>query len=230
MIALADPRILAATATTIPLPTVGKPSQSIVSILLLTVLAVAPALVVCLTSFTRIVIVLALTRNALGAQNIPPNQVIIGLSLFLSLFIMSPTLTQMNHDGLQPYLKGTLTAAPAFAKAEAPLHDWMAKQTRPAELNMMLEARHEKPASVDKVSMTALAPAFILSEIKTAFLMGFVIFIPFLVIDLVVSATLMSMGMMMLPPTLVSLPFKLLLFVLVDGWALVTHSLLVSFR
>jgi flagellar biosynthetic protein FliP len=227
---LAAPRILAATATTIPLPTGGKPSQSIVSILLLTVLAVTPALVVCLTSFTRIVIVLALTRNALGAQNIPPNQVIIGLSLFLSLFIMSPTLTQMNHDGLQPYLHGTKTAGPAFQDAEAPLHTWMAKQTRPAELNMMLEARHEKPQSVDTVSMTALAPAFILSEIKTAFLMGFVIFIPFLVIDLVVSATLMSMGMMMLPPTLVSLPFKLLLFVLVDGWALVTHSLLVSFR
>ena len=227
---LADPRILAATATTIPLPTGGKPSQSIVSILLLTVLAVTPALVVCLTSFTRIVIVLALTRNALGAQNIPPNQVIIGLSLFLSLFIMSPTLTQMNHDGLQPYLHGTKTAGPAFQDAEAPLHTWMAKQTRPAELNMMLEARHKKPATVNDVSMAALAPAFILSEIKTAFLMGFVIFIPFLVIDLVVSATLMSMGMMMLPPTLVSLPFKLLLFVLVDGWALVTHSLLVSFR
>ena len=227
---LADPRVLALTANTVNLPTGGKPSQSIVSILLLTVLAVAPALVVCLTSFTRIVIVLALTRNALGAQNIPPNQVIVGLALFLSLFIMSPTLTQMNHDGLQPYLKGQLTAGPAFKAAEEPLQTWMAKQTRPAELNMMLEARHEKPQSVNDVSMTALAPAFILSEIKTAFLMGFVIFIPFLVIDLVVSSTLMSMGMMMLPPTLVSLPFKLLLFVLVDGWALVTHSLLVSFR
>jgi flagellar biosynthesis protein FliP len=217
-------------AATVQLPDGGKPSTSITSILLLTLLSVAPALVVCLTSFTRIVIVLALTRNALGAQNIPPNQVIIGLALFLSLFIMSPTLTQMNHDGLQPYLKGTVTAGPAFKAAEAPLQKWMAKQTRPAELNMMLEARHEKPATVNDVSMTALAPAFILSEIKTAFLMGFVIFIPFLVIDLVVSATLMSMGMMMLPPTLVSLPFKLLLFVLVDGWALVTHSLLVSFR
>ena len=227
---LADPRVLALTANTVNLPTGGKPSQSIVSILLLTVLAVAPALVVCLTSFTRIVIVLALTRNALGAQNIPPNQVIVGLALFLSLFIMSPTLTQMNHDGLQPYLHGTKTAAPAFKDAEEPLREWMAKQTRPAELNMMLQARHEKPATVNDVSMTALAPAFILSEIKTAFLMGFVIFIPFLVIDLVVSATLMSMGMMMLPPTLVSLPFKLLLFVLVDGWALVTHPLLVSFR
>lgn len=207
-----------------------KPSQSIVVILGLTLLSVVPSLLILLTGFTRIVIVLGLTRQALGLSNVPPNQVIAGLALFLSLFLMAPTLTQMNKVALQPYLHGQDTATQAYQAGEVPLKKWMLKQTRKPELAMMTQVSHEHPSSPEKVSMAALIPAFLLSEIKSAFIIGFVIFIPFLVIDLVVSSTLMSMGMMMLPPTLVSLPFKLLLFVMVDGWTLVVHSLIVSFK
>lgn len=208
----------------------GKPSQSIVIILLLTLLSLAPALLVMLTSFTRIVIVLSLARNALGLQNIPPNIVITGLALFLSLFVMGPTLEQINEQALQPYLAGDLSTEEALQAAEAPMKDFMMGQTRPGELKAMLAASGEgRPPTPDDVSMTSLVPAFILSELKTAFLIGFMIFIPFLVIDLVVSSSLMSMGMFMLPPSMVSLPFKLLLFVLVDGWGLITTTLLQSF-
>ena len=208
----------------------NKPSQSIILIVALTVLAVAPAMLIMLTSFTRIAVVLGLTRNALGLQGIPPNQVIAGLSLFLSLFIMAPTISKVNTAAVQPYMHGQLTAVEAYRKAEVPIRDWMLKQTRTEELAVFVNTRGEHPAKPQDVSMAALVPAFILSELKTAFLIGFVIFIPFLVIDLVVSSTLMSMGMMMLPPTLVSLPFKLLLFVLVDGWTLIAHSLVASFH
>lgn len=208
-----------------------KPDQSIVIILLLTVLAVAPALLVMLTSFTRIVIVLSLTRNALGLPSIPPNQVVIGLALFLSLFVMAPTLTKINDEALQPMLAGTIDFSHAYDKAQGPLRDFMLNQTRRGELNLFINASGEKPpSSRDKVPLSTLIPAFILSELKTAFIIGFVIFIPFLIIDLVVSSTLMSMGMFMLPPVLVSLPFKLLLFVMVDGWALVVSSLITSFH
>jgi flagellar biosynthetic protein FliP len=208
-----------------------KPGQSIIIILLLTVLAVAPALLVMLTSFTRIVIVLSLTRNALGLPSIPPNQVVIGLALFLSLFVMAPTLTKINDEALQPMLNGKLDFSHAYDKAQGPLRDFMLNQTRRGELNLFINASGEKPpASRDKVPLSTLIPAFILSELKTAFIIGFVIFIPFLIIDLVVSSTLMSMGMFMLPPVLVSLPFKLLLFVMVDGWALVVSSLITSFN
>jgi flagellar biosynthetic protein FliP len=208
-----------------------KPGQSIIIILLLTVLAVAPALLVMLTSFTRIVIVLSLTRNALGLPSIPPNQVVIGLALFLSLFVMAPTLTKINDEALQPMLNGKLDFSHAYDKAQVPLRDFMLNQTRRGELNLFINASGEKPpASRDKVPLSTLIPAFILSELKTAFIIGFVIFIPFLIIDLVVSSTLMSMGMFMLPPVLVSLPFKLLLFVMVDGWALVVSSLITSFN
>lgn len=214
-----------------------KPSQSILVILALTLLSVVPSLLILLTGFTRIVIVLSLTRQALGLPTVPPNQVIAGLALFLSLFIMAPTLTQMNKVGLQPYLHGKETAVQAYKAAEVPLKTWMLRQTRTTDLSMMTSAAHQKsvvPAGgsvrAADVSLSTLIPAFLLSEIKSAFIIGFVIFVPFLVIDLVVSSILMSMGMMMLPPTLVSLPFKLLLFVLVDGWTLVVHSLIVSFR
>ena len=211
--------------------TLNKPSQSISIILLLTVLSVAPALLMMLTSFTRIVIVLSLTRNALGLQNIPPNQVIVGLSLFLSLFVMAPVLTELNQTALQPLLKGEITQSQAFTAAQGPLRTFMLKQTRKPELAMFVKASGAKrPGKPEDVSLTALAPAFILSELKTAFIIGFIIFIPFLVIDLLVSSSLMSMGMMMMPPVLVSLPFKILLFVLVDGWALVVRSLLTSFK
>ena len=173
-------------------------------------LAIAPALMVMLTSFTRIVIVLSLTRNALGLTSIPPNQVVIGLSLFLSLFVMAPTLTTMNKVALQPLLKGDITYSQAYNRGTVPLRAFMLEQTRQSDLTLFTAASHEKPAPRDKVQMTTLVPAFVLSELKTAFIIGFVIFIPFLIIDLIVSSTLMSMGMFMLPPVLVSLPFKLL--------------------
>ena len=208
-----------------------KPDQSIIIILLLTVLAVAPALMVMLTSFTRIVIVLSLTRNALGLPSIPPNQVVIGLAMFLSLFVMGPTLSKINDQALQPMLDGKIDFSHAYNNAQGPLRDFMLNQTRRGELNLFINASGDKPpASRDKVPLSTLIPAFILSELKTAFIIGFVIFIPFLIIDLIVSSTLMSMGMFMLPPVLVSLPFKLLLFVMVDGWALVVSSLITSFH
>jgi flagellar biosynthesis protein FliP len=209
----------------------GKPSQSLLIIVLITLLAVAPALLIMLTSFTRIVIVLSLTRNALGLHTIPPNQVIVGLAMFLSFFVMSPTFGDINRDAIQPLLKGEKTQAQAYESAVTPLRTFMLKQTRKGELAMFSAAANggKRPEKPEDVGLAALIPAFILSELKTAFIIGFVIFIPFLVIDIVVSSSLMSMGMMMLPPVFVSLPFKLLLFVMVDGWGLVVRSLLKSF-
>jgi flagellar biosynthetic protein FliP len=207
------------------------PSQSVVIILLLSLLAVAPALVIMLTSFTRIVVVLSLVRNAIGVQTVPPNQVIIGLALFLSLFVMAPTLTEINDEALQPLLAGEIETGEAWDEAVGPMREWMFSQAREDELALFVRASgDERPASPDDVSLTSLIPAFILSELKTAFIIGFVVFVPFLVIDMVVSSALMSMGMMMLPPILISLPFKLLLFVMVDGWGLITRALLSSFN
>lgn len=209
----------------------NKPSQSITIILLITVLSVAPAFLIMTTSFTRIVIVLTLTRNALGIPSIPPNQVLVGLALFLSFFIMSPTLSEMNSEGVQPYLRGEINQQQAFQAATQPLKAFMLKNTRKDELALFSNAAGgEKPSKPEDVALNVLIPAFILSELKTAFIIGFVVFIPFLVIDIIVSSSLMSMGMMMLPPQMISLPFKLLLFVLVDGWALVVRSLLTSFQ
>jgi flagellar biosynthesis protein FliP len=209
----------------------NKPGQSVVIILLLTLLAVAPALLMMVTSFTRIVIVLSLTRNALGLTAIPPNQVVIGLSLFLSLFVMFPTLQEVNEKALQPLLDGEQSYSKAWESAQKPVRAFMLKQTRKGELDLFIKAsRAEKPETREDVSMATLIPAFVLSELKTAFIIGFVIFVPFLIIDLVISSALMSMGMFMLPPVLVSLPFKLLLFVMVDGWALVVKSLITSFH
>jgi flagellar biosynthetic protein FliP len=207
----------------------GKPSESITIIIGLTLLAVAPSLLILLTSFTRIIIVLSLTRQALGLQNVPPNQLLAGLALFLSLFIMSPVISHVNSDAVQPYLAGKITAEQAYTDAQAPLKTWMLKQTQADDL-ALFEKSGTKLTSPAAMPMAAIVPAFALSEMRAAFIIGFVIFVPFLVIDLVVSSTLMSLGMMMLPPSLVSLPFKLLLFVLVDGWALVVQSLLASFH
>jgi flagellar biosynthesis protein FliP len=208
----------------------GKPSQSLLIIILMTLLAVAPALLIMLTSFTRIVIVLSLTRNALGLQGVPPNQVLVGLALFLSMFVMGPTLSQINEEALQPLMQGEMGQQEAYEVAVVPLRTFMMGQVRPDELAMFVSAStNERPASPADISLSALIPAFILSELKTAFIIGFIVFIPFLVIDMVVSSSLMSMGMMMLPPVMVSLPFKLLLFVMVDGWALVVRSLMTSF-
>jgi len=208
----------------------NKPSDSILLILALTLLAVAPSLLILMTGFTRIVIVLSLTRQALGLQTTPPTQVLVGLALILSLFIMSPTLTQMNNQALQPYLHGKMDATQAYRSAEVPLKSWMLKQTGDDELALTTSVDGEHPATPAQASMSAVIPAFLLSQLKSGFIIGFVIFIPFLIIDLVVASVLMSMGVVMLPPTLVSLPFKLLLFVMVNGWILVTHSLVVSFR
>lgn len=207
-----------------------KPSQPVVIILLMTVLAVAPALLVLGTSFTKIIVVLSLTRNALGTPSIPPNQVLAGLALFLSLFVMSPTMSKINHDGVQPYLKGEKSQSQAAQDGVQPLRSFMLKQTRAPELaNMVAMSKQEKPKKPADVPLTTLIPAFVLSELKSAFIIGFVIFVPFLVIDLVVSSSLMSMGMMMLPPVLISLPFKLLLFVMIDGWDLITRALVTSY-
>jgi len=208
--------------------TVSKPSESITILIALTLMAVAPSLLILLTSFTRIIIVLSLTRQALGLQSVPPNQILAGLALFLTLFIMSPVISQVNNQAVQPYLAGKITAEQAYTDAQAPLKTWMLKQTQADDLAIF--EKGTKPPAPAAVPMTAVIPAFALSEMRTAFIIGFVIFVPFLVIDFVVSATLMSLGMMMLPPSLVSLPFKLLLFVMIDGWALVVQSLLTSFH
>jgi flagellar biosynthetic protein FliP len=207
-----------------------KASNSVVIILLLTVLSVAPSLLVLCTSFTRIVIVLSLTRNALGLPTAPPQQVIVGLSVFLTLFVMGPTLNQMKDVALDPLLDGTISVSQAYDAAQAPLREFLLEHTREGELKMFLDASNtETPVARDEVPLVALVPAFVLSELKSGFIIGFVIFIPFLIIDIVVSAVLMGLGMMMLPPSFVSLPFKILLFVMLDGWMLVVGTLLTSY-
>lgn len=211
--------------------TAQQTSTSLQLLLLLTVLSLAPAIIMLMTSFTRIIVVLSFVRNALGTQQLPPNQVIVGLALFLSFFVMAPTWNQINTNAVQPYLKSQITQAEALTKAEEPLRTFMFKQTREKDLELFVGlAKMERPKTYRDIPTYVLIPAFIISELKTAFQMGFAIFIPFLVIDMIVSSTLMSMGMMMLPPMMVSLPFKLLLFVLVDGWHLVVQSLVTSFH
>ena len=200
-------------------------------VLLLTVLTLAPAILVMMTSFTRIVIVLSFLRQSLGAQQMPPNQVIVGLSLFLSMFVMAPTWTKIQNDALNPYLEERIDQRTAFAKAEAPLREFMFGQIREKDLELFLSmSKMPKPESRADVPTYVLIPSFIVSELNTAFQMGFMLYLPFLVIDMVVSSILMAMGMMMLPPMTISLPFKLLLFVLVDGWGLVIGSLVKSFN
>ncbi len=209
----------------------GGRSQAVSIIIMLTILSIVPALLLLTTSFTKMIVVFSLTRNALGTPSIPPNQVLAGLALFLSIYVMSPVLSQVNEQGLQPYLKGTITEAQAFERGAAPLRTFMLKQTGRTELQTMIKLSKEpQPANEKDVSLTTLVPAFMLSELKAAFIIGFVIFVPFLVIDIVVSSTLMAMGMMMLPPIMISLPFKLLLFVLVDGWSLISTSLVASYH
>jgi len=205
-------------------------STAIQLLILITVLSLAPAVLVMVTSFTRIIVVLSLVRNAIGIPQLPPNQVMIGLALFLTAFVMAPAIKQINKDAVQPYLDGTITQQEAFDRGEAPLRTFMLKQTREQDLGLFLKLSGEsKPATVDDVPTYVLVPAFTISELKTAFQMGFVMFVPFLIIDLIVSSALLSMGMMMLPPVIVSLPFKILLFVLVDGWYLIIGSLVGSF-
>lgn len=209
----------------------STPSTSVVVLLGITLLSVAPSLLLMMTSFTKILVVLSITRNALGLQNVPPNQVLAGLALFLSIFIMGPVLSVINTDAVQPYLAGDMDFSGALAAASEPLKQFMLGHTRESDIALMTRAAGlDNPASVADVPMTTLIPSFLLSELRAAFIIGFVIYLPFLVIDLVISASLMSMGMMMLPPVMISLPFKILLFVLVDGWGLILTSLVGSYR
>lgn len=199
-------------------------------LLLITVLSLAPAVLIMVTSFTRIIVVLSLVRNAIGIPQLPPNQVLIGMGLFLTAFVMAPAIKTINNEAVQPYLNGTITQQEAFDRGEAPLRSFMLKQTREQDIGLFLKlSGSEKPDNVDDLPTYLLVPAFTISELKTAFQMGFVMFVPFLIIDLIISSALLSMGMMMLPPVIVSLPFKILLFVLVDGWYLIVGSLVGSF-
>ncbi|MBC7084091.1 MAG: flagellar type III secretion system pore protein FliP [Firmicutes bacterium] len=206
-------------------------SVSLQILALLTVLTLAPAILIMLTSFTRIVIVLSFVRSALGSQQVPPNQVLIGLALFLTFFVMAPALGTANEQALQPYLRGEISQQVALDRAAVPFREFMLKQTRERDLALFTAlAKAKRPANPSEVPMLVLIPAFTISELKTAFEIGFLIYVPFLVIDMVVASVLMSMGMLMLPPVMISLPFKLLLFVMVDGWNLVIGSLLRSFH
>ena len=199
-------------------------------VLMLTVLALAPSILIMMTSFTRIVVVLSFLRQALGLQQMPPNQLIIGLSLFLSYFVMAPTLKVISSEAIDPFLNERITQQVAFEKAEGPLRDFMLHQTREKDLELFLSLSKEaKPKNKLSVPTYVLIPAFVISELKTAFQIGFMLYLPFLVIDMVVASVLMAMGMMMLPPIVIALPFKLLLFVMIDGWHLVIGSLVKSF-
>ncbi len=222
-----------APGVTLTVEPVGKPAQvstGVQILVLITVLSLAPAILVLTTSFTRIVIVLSIVRNAIGTPSIPPSQVIIGLSLLLTYFIMSPVYTEINQQAIKPYLDAEIDQSTAIERAETPLRDFMFKQTRPKDIELFLNLKGlERPEKLEDIPTSALLPAFVISELRTAFIMGFAIYVPFLIIDMVVASVLLSMGMMMLPPSLVSLPFKILLFVMVDGWYLITQSLTQSF-
>ncbi|OFZ21031.1 MAG: flagellar biosynthetic protein FliP [Bdellovibrionales bacterium GWB1_55_8] len=199
-------------------------------IMMLTVLSLAPAILIMMTSFTRIVVVLSFVRHALGTQQMPPNQLIVGLSLFLSFFVMAPTWKAISANAVEPFMNEKITQSVAYERAEAPLREFMFSQTREKDLELFLSLSKEaKPQNRDDVPTYVLIPAFVISELKTAFQIGFMLYLPFLVLDMVVASVLMAMGMMMLPPVVISLPFKLLLFVLVDGWELVVGSLVKSF-
>lgn len=232
--------LLPALSRAVPLPTLSigleeakTPQQVSVLIeilLLFTVLSMAPAILLMMTCFTRLVVTFSFLRNAIGTQQMPPSQVLIGLALFLTIFIMSPVIAKINDNAVKPYMAEQINAQQALEQATEPLREFMFKQTREKDLELFLSlANSPKPRNRDEVATTVLIPAFMISELKTAFTIGFVLFLPFLVIDMVVASILLSMGMMMLPPIMVSLPFKLLLFVLVDGWYLIVGSLVKSF-
>jgi len=199
-------------------------------IFLMTILALAPAILILLTSFTRIVIVLHFIRQALGTQQIPPNQVLIGLALFMTFFIMAPTWEKVHDEALRPYLDGAITQKEAYERAMQPIRTFLFKHTREKDLALFVHlSQNQKPFSEADVSTLALIPAFAISELRIAFQIGFILYVPFLIIDMIVASVLMSMGMLMLPPMMISLPFKILLFILVDGWYLLVSSLVNSF-
>jgi flagellar biosynthetic protein FliP len=230
---------MATSAEAIPLPSLqlgmedvddpGKVSSALQILFLLTILTLAPSILIMTTSFARIIIVLSFLRQAMGTQQTPPTQVLIGLGLFLTLFVMGPTWSEINEKALQPYLKEEISQVDALKMAEAPLKSFMLQQTREKDLSLFVNLGDGQRPSDSEVEIQSLIPAFIISELKTAFQIGFLIYIPFLILDMVVASILLSMGMMMLPPVLISLPFKLMLFVMVDGWYLIVGSLIKSF-
>ncbi|AVD91595.1 flagellar biosynthetic protein FliP [Pseudomonas sp. SWI36] len=234
---LAAPLALAADPLSIPAITLSSTpdgqqeySVSLQILLIMTALSFIPAFVILMTSFTRIIIVFSILRQALGLQQTPSNQLLTGMALFLTMFIMAPVFDRVNQDALQPYLKEQMTAQQAIDKAQGPLKDFMLAQTRQSDLDLFIRlSKRTDIAGPDQVPLTILVPAFVTSELKTAFQIGFMIFIPFLIIDMVVASVLMAMGMMMLSPLIISLPFKIMLFVLVDGWALIMGTLASSF-
>ena len=207
----------------------GEVSVALQIVMIMTLLSVAPSIVLLMTSFTRIVIVLGFVRTALGAPSAPSNQIVVGLSLFLSFFLMGPVIDRVNNEAIRPYLDGKITSVDAIDKASVPLKQFMLKQTRTRDLEYFLELGGFGPTAVKDLPMRVVIPAYVISELQTAFQMGFLLFLPFLVIDFLVSSVLMALGMMMMPPVTVALPLKLLLFVLVDGWHLVVRSLVQSF-
>jgi flagellar biosynthetic protein FliP len=199
-------------------------------VLVLTVLTLAPAILIMMTGFTRIIIVLSFLRQAMGVQQMPPNQLLVGLSLFLTFFIMGPSFKELNEKGVQPYLAGKIGQEQALEATLAPLRKFMLTQTRPQDLSLFIRlAKVPKPKTLSEIPTIVLVPAFVISELKTAFQIGFIIFLPFLIIDMVAASVLMAMGMMMLPPVVISLPFKIMLFILVDGWSLIVGSMVKSF-
>lgn len=226
-------------AEAIPLPSLqlgmedvdepGKVSSALQILFLLTILTLAPSILIMTTSFARIIIVLSFLRQAMGTQQTPPTQILIGLGLFLTLFVMGPTWSEINQNALQPYLNEEISQVDALKMAEAPLKSFMLEQTREKDLSLFVNLGDGARSNDSEVEMQSLIPAFIISELKTAFQIGFLIYIPFLILDMVVASILLSMGMMMLPPVLISLPFKLMLFVMVDGWYLIVGSLIRSF-
>lgn len=224
---------LTAPGVTLSVNPQGEPKQvtsGVQLLVLLTVLSLAPSILILATSFTRIVIVLSMLRSAIGSPSVPPSQVVIGLSLLLTFFIMAPVYTEIDQTAIQPYLQEKIDQETAFKLAVEPVRNFMFAQTREKDIQLFLDlSGAERPQTLEDIPTVSLFPAFVISELRTAFMMGFVIFIPFLVIDLVVSSVLLSMGMIMLPPSLVALPFKLLLFIMVDGWYLVVRSLALSF-
>jgi flagellar biosynthetic protein FliP len=233
--------LMANSAMAAPLPNVNigigssdNPQDVAVTLQLLavlTILSLAPGILIMTTSFVRIVVVIGFLRNALSTQNVPPNQVVIALSLFLTFYIMSPYWGQINENAIQPYLAGTITQEAALTNTLGPMREFMFKQTRESDLALFVNLSDApRPETQEDVSTFTLIPAFIISELKTGFQLGFMIYIPFIVIDMIVASTLMSMGMMMLPPVMISLPFKILLFVMVDGWHLLIRSLIASFK
>ncbi|MFH1139701.1 MAG: flagellar type III secretion system pore protein FliP [Pseudomonadota bacterium] len=231
---------VATPALAIPAPTISigldeaeSPDQvaTVIQVLLvLTVLSLAPAILVVMTSFTRLLVVFSFLRHALGTQSMPPNQIIVSLALFMTFFIMMPVWTEINDQAYKPYLANEIAMSEALDRAVKPMREFMFKQTREKDLALFIKlGKSPRPNNKDDVALSALVPAFVISELKTAFTIGFILYVPFLVIDMIVASVLLSMGMMMLPPVMISLPFKLMLFVLVDGWHLVVGSLIKSF-